>query len=119
MKTQSIIRSALVAIVALGTAVSVTAPASAQENVVQAHVPLHGLNLADAADRRLIARQIRSAARQICSSGEGEVLIQQQAERRCYREAMKSGNAQLAGIQARGGTTFAALAPAARTAFPR
>lgn len=112
--TQPIIRSALVAIAALG----MTAPAFADDTVAQAHVRIHGLNLADGADRHLVERQIKAGARQVCSSGEDEVLIQSQAARRCYRDAVQRAYTELARVEARGGTALAALAPAARTAFP-
>jgi UrcA family protein len=119
MKTQSIVRSALVVIVALGSAIGATVPVHADDNVTQVHVRIHGLNLADDADRQRVERQIKAGARQVCSSGEEEVLIQSQADRRCYRDAVRRAYVDLTRVEARGGTAFAALAPSARTAFPR
>ena len=109
MKTRSIIRSALVAIVAVGAVVGVTAPAYADDNVAQARIATHGLNLGDAADRHLAEQRIKAGARQVCNSGEGGELIQTLADRRCYRDAVKNGNAQLARIEVLNRTAFAVL----------
>jgi UrcA family protein len=107
MKTLKIIRSALVAIVAAGTLTTFAAPAFAADDVAQTRVSIHGLNLADAVDRGLVQQQIRAGARKVCGTADGEPLAERQAARRCYRDAIKNGNAQLASIEAHRGTALA------------
>ena len=101
-----IIRSALVAIVAVGAAITTTAPAFA-DDAAQAHVALHGLNLSDAADRGLVQQRIHASARKVCGTAEGGTLSERLAARHCYLQAVKNGNAQLAGIEAHRSAAFA------------
>jgi UrcA family protein len=109
MKTQSIIRSALVAIVAAGAAVTVAVPAAAEDNTVSVHIPVSRFNLAKPADQRAILWKIRAGARQVCGVSNGGEINQAVEVRRCFRDAMKAGAEQLAGLEASHGTMLAQL----------
>jgi UrcA family protein len=107
MKTLKIIRSALVAIVAAGALATVAAPTFAND-VSQANVSVNGLDLTDAVGRGLARQKIRAGARKVCGTGEGGTLAERQAARHCFNDAIKSGNAQLASMEAHRGTALAA-----------
>lgn len=109
MKTQSIIRSALVAIIAASAVVTVATPAAAEDNIVSVHIPVGRFDLAKPADQRAILWKIHTSARQVCgvsNAGETDQAIE---VRRCFRDAVKSGAEQLASLRANQGTMLAQL----------
>lgn len=109
MKTQSIIRSALVAIVATGALFTAVAPASAEDNSVSVHIPLGRFDLSTPAGQRAALWRIRTSARQVCGVSNASEIDEPVEVRRCLRDAMKSGAEQLASIKTNQGTALAQL----------
>lgn len=109
MKTQSIIRSALVAIVAASAIFTVAAPAAAEDNTESVRIPVSQFDLAKPADQRAILWKIRTGARQVCGVSNAGEINQAIEVRRCFRDALKSGAEQLASLKGNQGTMLAQL----------
>jgi UrcA family protein len=107
MKTQSIIRSALVAIVAAGTIVAT--PVMAADGAPEAHIRVGSFNLSNVDDQKVLVHKIRVSAAQVCPGINSNDLNERLEARRCFKAAVKSGNEQLASFKAHDGTAFAQL----------
>ena len=99
MKTQSIVRSALVAIVAAGTVATVAVPAFAEAAAPAVHIPVARFDLTKPADQRAILWKVRAGARQVCGVSNSAEIDQAVEVRRCFKDALKSGAASFASLR--------------------
>lgn len=89
----TIVKTSAALVFAAAAIVIAAAPAAAE--AVSVRVGYADLNLAAPAGVAMIDHRIDRAARHVCGSG-GETLQTRSASRRCYADAARNGNEQVA-----------------------